>query len=140
MLGSAAGLAYLAFCPAPERGAIIDILARSPKDEDALARPPQTQLQAKLSEVRSQGYAVTSSARRSVEELSLSVPILLNGRVLACLCVRFAAAAVPLQTALEGLLPKLRQCAARISLSFSEQQVADQSAGAPRKGAPQAAD
>jgi hypothetical protein len=54
--------------------------------------------------------------------------------------VRFAAAAVPLQTALERFLPKLRQCAARISLSFSQQQVADQSAGAQCKGAPQAAD
>ncbi len=131
MLASAAGLAYLAFCPAPQREALIDILARSPKEEDALARPPQTQLRAKLSEVTSQGYAITSSARRSVEEISLSVPVTLDGRVLACLCVRFAATAVPLQTAIERLLPKLRQCAAEISLSFSEQQ---------RKGAPQAAD
>jgi IclR family mhp operon transcriptional activator len=140
MLGSAAGLTYLAFCPAPQRDALIDILARSPKDEDALARPPQTQLQAKLSEVKSQGYAVTSSARRSVEQISLSVPVLLDGRVLACLCVRFAAAAVPLPAAIERFLPKLRQCAARISLSFSEQQVADKPPGAQRKGAPQAAD
>src|ERR1022692_3654154 len=140
MLGSAAGLAYLAFCPAPEREALIDVLARASKDQAALARPPQTQLQATLSEVKTQGYAVTSSARRSLEEISLSVPILLNGRVLACLCVRFAAAAVPLQTALERFLPKLRQCAARLSLSFSQQQVADQSAGAQCKGAPQAAD
>jgi hypothetical protein len=54
--------------------------------------------------------------------------------------VRFAAAAVPLQTAIERFLPKLRQSAATISLSFSEQQVADRSAGAQRKGAPQAAD
>ncbi|MGO9040023.1 MAG: helix-turn-helix domain-containing protein [Steroidobacteraceae bacterium] len=140
MLGSAAGLAYLAFCPAPEREAIIDILARSSKDEDALARPPQTQLQARLSEIKSQGYAATSSARRSAEEMSLGVPVLSDRRVLGCLCVRFATAAVPLQTAVERFLPKLRQCAARISLSFSEQQVADQATGAQRKAAPQAAD
>ena len=131
MLASAAGLAYLAFCPAPQREALIDILARSAKKEDALARPPQTQLKAKLSQVTSQGYAITSSARRSVDEISLSVPVTFEGRVLACLCVRFAATAVPLQTAIERFLPKLRQCAAKISLSFSEQQ---------RKRAPQAAD
>jgi IclR family mhp operon transcriptional activator len=131
MLASAAGLAYLAFCPAPQREALIEILSRSSKEEDALARPPRTQLQTKLSEITAQGYATTSRARRSVEEISLSVPVISDGRVLACLCVRFAATAVPLQTALERFLPKLRQCAAKINLSFSEQQ---------RKGAPQAAD
>ncbi len=139
MLGSAAGLAYLAFCPAPQRDALIEVLARSPKDEDALARAPQAELRAKLSEVKAQGYALTSSTQRSVEEVSLGVPIMLNGRVLACLGVRFAASAVPLPAALERFLPKLRQCAARIGHSFSEQQVADQP-GAQRKSAPPAAD
>jgi DNA-binding IclR family transcriptional regulator len=45
-----------------------------------------------------------------------------DDRVLACLTVRFAASAVPLNTALDRFLPKLRQCAARISALFSEQQ------------------
>jgi len=61
----------------------------------------------------------------------MSVPITWDERVLACLGVRFAASAVPQQTAVERFLPRLRQCAAKISLSFSEQQ---------RKGTPQAAD
>jgi IclR family mhp operon transcriptional activator len=131
LLTSAAGLAYLAFCAAPQRAALIDILAHSTREEDPLARPSPTQLQAKLSEIAAQGYAITSNTRRSVEEHSLGVPITSDGQALACLCVRFAADAMPLQAAIERFLPRLRQCAARIGLSFSEQQ---------RKGAPQAAD
>ena len=49
------------------------------------AAAADTDLQRMLAEIRAQGYAVTSSTRRSVEEVSLSVPILLNERVLACL-------------------------------------------------------
>jgi len=50
------------------------------------------------------------------------VPVLLHDRALASLTVRFAASAVPLKTGVERFLPKLRQCAARISTAFSEQQ------------------
>jgi IclR family transcriptional regulator, mhp operon transcriptional activator len=139
-LSSAAGLAYLAFCPEAQRETLIDVLARSPKEEDALARAPHAELKAMLSEVKAQGYAVTSSVRRSAEEISLGVPILSGGRVLACLGVRFAAAAVPLPAAIERFLPKLRQCAAKISLTFSQQQEPQQPAAAQRKGAPEAAD
>jgi DNA-binding IclR family transcriptional regulator len=62
-----------------------------------------------------------SRTRRLVEEIAVSVPVMVDDRVLACLTVRFAASAVPLNTALDRFLPKLRQCAARISALFSEQ-------------------
>jgi len=140
LLTTAAGRAYLAFCPAPERDTLIDALSRSAKDEDRLARSQRgpgspADLLRMLADIRSQGYAATSRARRIVEEISVSVPVMLEDRVLACLSVRFSAAAVPLKTGIERFLPKLRQCAARISTSFSKHQAEAQLKGAPRTAA-----
>ena len=70
-----------------------------------------------------------------MEEVSLSVPILLPSQVLASLTVRFAASAVPLKIGLERFLPKLRQCAAKISTVFSEQQAAARAKSAPETAA-----
>jgi DNA-binding IclR family transcriptional regulator len=66
-----------------------------------------------------------------MEEASLSVPVLLHDRVLASLTVRFSVSAVPLRNGVERFLPKLRQCAARISTLFSEQQAEARAKGAP---------
>jgi len=55
--------------------------------------------------------------------------------VLACLTVRFAAAAIPLKTGVERFLPKLRQCAAKISTSFSKHQADARLKGAPKTAA-----
>jgi IclR family transcriptional regulator, mhp operon transcriptional activator len=134
MLSTASGRVYLSFCPAPQREAVLDILARSGKEEDRLARAPRTDLTRILSEVRSGGFSATSRTRRLVEEISVSVPVLSEDRIHACLSVRFAANALPQKAGIERFLPKLRQCASRISQSFVEQQ-----AEAHRKGAPERA-
>jgi hypothetical protein len=110
---------------------LIDILARSNKEENALARTQHADLQRMLAEVAAQGYATTTRTRRLVEEVSLSVPVTLHDRVLAVLTVRFLASALPLKTGLERILPKLRACAAKIATSFSEQQVEAQTKRAP---------
>jgi IclR family mhp operon transcriptional activator len=121
LLSTAAGRVYLANAPAPQRETVIDILARSNKEEDRPARA-RTELTRALGEIKAAGYATATRTRRLVEEVSLSVPVLLNDRVLASLTVRFAASAVPLKSGIERFLPKLRQCAAKISTLFSEQQ------------------
>jgi DNA-binding IclR family transcriptional regulator len=56
------------------------------------------------------------------EEISISVPVLVEDRALAALSLRFAATALPLPAALERFLPKLRECAADISTQFVERQ------------------
>jgi IclR family mhp operon transcriptional activator len=122
LLISAGGRVYLAFCAASQRETLIDLLARSTKEEDKLARLQRTDLQRMLNEIKAQGYATAMRSRRMVEEIGLSVPVLLNDRVLAALTVRFASSAVPLKTGVERFLPKLRHCAATISRSFSDQQ------------------
>src|SRR5579859_5051557 len=108
LLASAAGRVYLSYCPAPQRDTLIDILSRSSKEEDRLARAPRTDLTRMLAEIKSQGYGVASRTRRLVEEISVSVPLLLDDRILACLTVRFAASAVPQRSGIERFLPRLK--------------------------------
>jgi IclR family transcriptional regulator, mhp operon transcriptional activator len=126
LLTTATGQAYLAFCSTSQRETLVDILARSTREEDKMARAPRADFERMLADIKAQGYATTSSTRRLVEEISVSVPVLLGDRVLACLTVRFASSAVPLKTGLERFLPKLRQCAARIGNLFAEQQAGAQ--------------
>jgi IclR family transcriptional regulator, mhp operon transcriptional activator len=126
---------YLGFCPAAQRDTLIDVLGRSTKEDDRLARAPRADLQRILAEIKLQGYAATSRARRLVEEVSVSVPVMTGERILACLTVRFSASAVPLKLALERFLPKLKQCAPRISHSFVEARAEAQHKGAPERAA-----
>jgi len=121
LLNTATGRAYLANCPPAQRDALIEILARSNKEEDKPARERGELLRA-LAEIKSHGFATATRTRRLVDEYTISVPVLLNDRVLAALTVRFIASALPLKTGVERFLPKLRQCAAKISTIFSEQQ------------------
>jgi IclR family mhp operon transcriptional activator len=121
LLTTATGRVYLANSPAPQRETLIEILARSNKEEDKPARS-RVELQRMLAEIKASGYATATRTRRLVEEVTLSVPILLHDRVLASLTVRFATSAVPLKTGIERFLPKLRQCAVGISTLFAEQQ------------------
>jgi IclR family transcriptional regulator, mhp operon transcriptional activator len=120
LLTSAAGKVYLAHCPVAQRDALIDILARSGKEEDKAARDRGDLLRA-LAEIKAHGFGTATRTRRLVDEFAISVPVAL-GDHLAALNVRFVASALPLKSGLERLLPKLRLCAARITTLFFEQQ------------------
>jgi IclR family mhp operon transcriptional activator len=134
LLTTSTGRVYLANSPPPQRETLIEILARSNKEDDRAARS-RVELQRMLADIKASGYATAARTRRLVEEISLSVPVLLHDRVLASLTVRFAASAVPLKTGVERFLPKLRQCAARISTLFSEQQAEARIKSAPETAA-----
>jgi IclR family transcriptional regulator, mhp operon transcriptional activator len=107
MLTSAAGRAYLAFCTPAERDASIELMSRSAQPEDRLAHD-RPELDRMLNETRSQGYGVATRARRISEETSMAIPVRIGDRVIATMMVRFAATAVPLRTAEEQFLPKMR--------------------------------
>ncbi len=113
MLGSAAGRAYLAFCSAPQRDALLELLACSSLPEDRLARD-RPDVDRILQETRTQGFGMAQRSRRISEETSLAIPIGSQQGVLATISVRFAASAVPLHIAIERFLPKMREVAARI--------------------------
>ena len=57
LLTTAAGRVYLAFCPPSQRETLIDILARSAKEDDKLARAQRTDLQRMLTDIKAQGFA-----------------------------------------------------------------------------------
>lgn len=119
MLGSAAGHTYLAFCPDKERDALLELLSRSSLPEDRPARS-RIEVQRLIEETRTQGFGMSCRARRVSEETSLAIPVCAKDRILATVTVRYAATAVPLRTAVEQFLPKMREVAQRIEAEFDQ--------------------
>jgi IclR family transcriptional regulator, mhp operon transcriptional activator len=118
MLSSAAGRAYLAFCAGAEREALLESLSRSSLPEDRLARS-RIEVERLLNETRAQGFGMAQRARRVSEETSLAIPVRAKDRILATVTVRYAATAVPLRTAVEQFLPKMREVARKIEAEFA---------------------
>jgi IclR family transcriptional regulator, mhp operon transcriptional activator len=118
MLASAAGRAYLAFCAATQRDALLESLARSSLPEDRLARN-RIEVERLLNETRTQGFGMAHRARRVSEETSLAIPVRAKERILATVTVRYSATAVPLRTAIEQFLPKMREVAQKIEAQFA---------------------
>jgi len=121
LLLSSSGRVYLAFSPPTQRESLLDIVGRSNKEEDALARS-RPELMKLLNDVRIQGYASAVRPRRVSDEISMAVPILIDDRVLAAVSIRFSGTAVPLKLGVERFLPKLRETANKIRQRFVEQQ------------------
>jgi IclR family transcriptional regulator, mhp operon transcriptional activator len=130
LLTSSAGRVYLAHCLPAQRDTLIEILARSNKEEDRAARD-RASLMRDLGDIKAQGFATATRTRRLVDEISVSIPIALSDRVSAGLTVRIVASAMPLKSAVERFLPKLRQCALKIGARFAEQQPGPRIKGAP---------
>ena len=130
LLASSSGRVYLAFSAPTHRDSLLDILARSTKEEDALARN-RTELMKILNDTRMQGYASAVRPRRVSDEISIAVPIMVDDRVLAAVTIRFSGTAVPLNLAVERFLPKLRDTAQKIRETFVEQQTEPPHHGVP---------
>jgi IclR family mhp operon transcriptional activator len=138
LLTTSAGLVYLAHCPVAEREALLDGLSRSKHADVTLARDAAA-LSSLLAETARLGYATTTRSHRPVEELSISVPVSLQTDTLVVLTVRFAASAVPLKTALERFLPKLRHGAAKISAMYTQAKTQAEPLVSARNGMPRTA-
>jgi IclR family mhp operon transcriptional activator len=136
ILGSAAGLAYLAFCPKEQRDTLLDILSQSKREADKPARN-RNKVYETLLETRKRGYAISRRSRRVSDELSLSVPIFAEERLLASLTLRFSSTAVSLDEAEQRFVPKLRAVAQRISQDFVAQHERDALVSAPAAPASQ---
>jgi len=131
LLTTSSGRVYLAFSSPAQRESLLDILGRSTRDEDSLARN-RPELMKLLHEVRMQGYASAVRSRRVSDEISMAVPIMVDDRVLAAVSLRFSGTAVPLKLALERFLPKLRETAQKIRQTFADQQLAPPHQQQPR--------
>ncbi len=113
ILTSAAGRTYLAYCTEPQREELLKLLACSSRPEDRLGNNRQ-EVQQILTETRTQGFGMARRARRVSEETSLAIPVRVKEQVMATLSVRYAATAVPLSTAVEQFLPKMRLAVEKI--------------------------
>jgi IclR family mhp operon transcriptional activator len=121
LLTSSSGRVYLAFSPGAQRESLLEILSRSNREEDKLAKN-RAEVTKLLNDIRLQGYASAVRPRRVSDEISIAVPIMIDERVLAAVMTRFSGSAVPLKMAVERFLPKLRDAAQRIRQTFIEQQ------------------
>ena len=117
MLGTAAGRVYLAHCSKQERDALLELLSRSSLPEDRLARN-RTEVERLLNETRAQGFGMANGERRVADEVGLALPVRRNERVLATLGIRYVASALPLRSAVEQFLPRMRHLVQQIEVSL----------------------
>lgn len=121
LITSSSGLTYLAFSTPTLRDSILELLSRSNNPQDIQAKN-RAGLMQQLNEIRMQGYASATRSLRIANEISLAVPIMIEDRVLATLMIRFNSTAVPLKTAVDRFLPKLRITSQKIRQEFTDQQ------------------
>ncbi|MDH3509983.1 MAG: helix-turn-helix domain-containing protein [Gammaproteobacteria bacterium] len=124
ILGSAAGLAYLAYCPKEQRDSLLDILAKSKKERDKAARNRKKVYEV-LVDTRKRGYAISRRSRRVSDELSFAVPIIADDRILASLAFRCSITALPEAEAERRFVPKLQVAALQIGQDFMDQHKTD---------------
>jgi IclR family mhp operon transcriptional activator len=117
MLTSAAGRAVLTFAGPSQREALLELCAASSLPEDRLARD-RAEIDRMIQETQAQGFGLSQRTRRVSDETTLAIPICAGDRVLATLAVRFAATAVPLRSATEQFLPKMRDVAGKVEREF----------------------
>jgi len=126
VLVTSLGRAYLAFCPADERTAIIARLAAQPGSQPdswaELARQPR-KLAALLDEVRQRGFAVMDPAYGDAEYggmvWAFGVPVRAGDTVFAAINIMMLKTAVSLDDARENLLAPLQETADRLAAALS---------------------
>lgn len=107
LLLTSSGRAHLAFCPDGEREAILERLRRSERDEDRAAGD-DLWIGHLLEATRKRGFGLRAGEFRPHTN-SLSMPVTVDGRVLALLTVIWIASAMPLEAAIGKLRdPMLR--------------------------------
>lgn len=124
MLRSASGRAFVAFCEAPVRTAILETLARSPHPGDRLAQRPEYVEQA-IAETRAQGFGLrdpdfggdfdADRARVDDGRDSLGVAIRLGAHVAGTINITWTRRALSRERAIAQLAPAVIRTAERIA-------------------------
>lgn len=107
LLHTAGGHAYLAFCPDEERKVIFEMLRKSGKAEHALVHDPHMISQI-IDRTREHGFGFRTGGYRNHTH-SVSLPILSEGRVLACLTVICLKSAVTFDEMVRNFVPRLQE-------------------------------
>ncbi len=129
MLRSASGRAYLAFCEAPVREAILDSLRRSDRKGDRLARSVDYVTRV-LSETRTQGYGLRDpdfggdydEDRAKIDDgrESIGVPIRIGAHVPGAINITWSRRALRRDEALARLVPPALRAADEIAARLAQ--------------------
>ena len=121
LLGRALGRAYLAFCPVSERSILLDMLARSPENEDKLATERKRALSL-LSSIRKQGFAERDPMVEPRSSNTIAVPVIVNDRVLATVGMTYFTSALDRADAIARYVPLVQALSDNIAASVSSLQ------------------
>jgi len=112
MLATATGQTYLAFSPPPLRAAVLESLDEFP----GIQRPPYLERSLKATLERGYGLRLRVSQPKTS---SIAVPIMFEGKVLACLNLNWIHRALKSEIAITRYLGQLREAALRIEVSYA---------------------
>jgi len=109
---TALGRAYLAFCPAAERGDIVERLATRDDEREALARRPE-ELGDVLSRAHACGYAVSDENFNRTARI-VAVPVIVRDQTIACVNMMAVSTAMTAAQAEASFFPVLRDISQHI--------------------------
>ncbi|RDV05793.1 helix-turn-helix domain-containing protein [Undibacter mobilis] len=112
VLQTSGGRAYLAFCPDRDRELILARLRQSGQPSDAMAHDERL-VQRILSETRQLGYGFRTEGFNP-HTASISLPVLVEGRVLACITMIWIASALSFEEAVARNLDAIKRAVSRI--------------------------
>jgi len=113
LVSRALGRAYLAFCQADERSAMLAALQSSSHPEDVAARDADAMAHL-IETVRTQGYATRDPAVRPVSN-TIAVPVFDGERVVASIGLTYFTSTLTTEQAVERYLSQMRVAAGQIS-------------------------
>ncbi|MBJ7414625.1 MAG: helix-turn-helix domain-containing protein [Niveispirillum sp.] len=125
LLNSASGRTYLAFSPAPQRAALLDIALGSGGEMEGAGRQ-RDMIEKMLGSIRKAGYAI--SIRQYRGESTAAVPLYAGSALLGCVGMRFMDKAVTEAVFASRYLPDLKEAAREIGEAYL-----DWKAGSPQE-------
>ncbi len=115
MLGTSAGHVYLAFSNPEQRGLTLDAIL-APTDPRRPSGPERARFEGLLDKIRHDGFMVLEHNEYS--EGGMAVPILVKGKPIACLALRYIKSAMTPGDVAANYLGTLRATALRIEEAF----------------------
>jgi IclR family mhp operon transcriptional activator len=113
MLRTAAGRAYLAFCPAAERDIILKQINRA-GDPDDRSYLTADYLERMLAETRKRGFASRTDGEYNPRTSSLAVAIVRDDQVLGCISIIWIRSALDVQEAVSQFARPMMETAAQL--------------------------
>jgi IclR family mhp operon transcriptional activator len=119
ILRTSAGRAYVAFCSEEEQRLILNHLRRLGDPEDQPFLEPRY-LSQMIEETRARGIAIRSAGEFRNKTASIAVPVMSDGRILACVSMIWIRSAMDVRRALEEFGAPLTEVADRIAATLSD--------------------